>query len=157
MTDNQTSDNNPQADTTQTSDSSTNNGSQVLLNLESLIKTHITGIDNRKAELKKQREMLTSAFANDETYREAEAKAKEAAKEKGKIKANILLQPAVKQNADKIKELTCEIKEMSNALSDYLREYSRMSGTNEIEGDDGEICEIVYVAKLVKKSKRSRD
>ena len=37
-------------------------------------------------------------------------------------------------------------------LSDYLREYQRLSGSNEIEGEDGELREIVYTAKLVKKS-----
>ena len=38
----------------------------------------------------------------------------------------------------KMHELTAEIREMNDALSDYLREYGRLSGTNEIEGDDGD-------------------
>jgi hypothetical protein len=40
---------------------------------------------------------------------------------------------------------------MDTALSDYLREYERLSGTNQIETDDGHIHEIVYIAKLLKK------
>lgn len=128
----------------------------VLLNLESLIKSHISGIDTRKQELKKQREMLASALTNDETYRLHEEKAKEANKQKAATRAQIMKQPANSTLSEKVKHLAAEIKEMDGALSDYLREYERMSGTNEIEGDDGEVREIVYVAKLVKKSSRRR-
>ena len=42
--------------------------------------------------------------------------------------------------------------ELNEGLSDYLREYQRLSGSNEIEGEDGELRTIVYVAKLVRKS-----
>ena len=127
------------------------NGATVLLELEKTIKNHITLIDKNKAELKKQREMLESALQNDETYRTHSETAKEAAKVKAKTKSQILQQPANKQLADKVHELSSEIRELNTALSDYLREYMRMSGTNEIETDDGEVREIVYVAKLVKK------
>lgn len=128
----------------------------VLLNLESLIKSHISGIDSRKQELKKLREMLASAMANDETYRLHEEKAKEANKQKAATRAQIMKQPANASLSEKIKHLTSDIKEMDRALSDYLREYERMSGSNEIEGDDGEVREIVYVAKLVKKASKRR-
>lgn len=127
------------------------NGATVLLELEATIKNHITLIDKNRAELKKQREMLESALLNDETYRTHSETAKEAAKVKAKTKFQILQQPANKQLADKVHELSSEIRELNTALSDYLREYMRMSGTNEIETDDGEVREIVYVAKLVKK------
>ena len=128
----------------------------VLLNLESLIKSHISGIDTRRQELKKMREMLSSALTNDETYRLHEEKAKEANKLKAATRAQIMKQPANASLADKVKHLAAELKDMDGALSDYLREYERMSGSNEIEGDDGEVREIVYVAKLVKKAKRRR-
>lgn len=127
------------------------NGATVLLELEATIKNHITLIDKNRAELKKQREMLESALLNDETYRTHRESAKEAAKVKAKTKFQILQQPANKQLVDKVHELSSEIRELNTALSDYLREYMRMSGTNEIETDDGEVREIVYVAKLVKK------
>ncbi len=128
---------------------------QVLIDLEQLIRTHITDIDHRKAELKKQREMLESTLVNDETYRLHNEEAKKAAKQKGQTKLQILKQPGNNQLSEKVKDLASEIKELDGALSDYLREYQRMSGSNEIEGEDGEVREIVYVAKLVKKSKRS--
>jgi predicted RNase H-like nuclease (RuvC/YqgF family) len=130
------------------------NGAEVLLNLESLIKNHISGIDKRKSDLKKQKEMLSSALTNDETYRTHEEEAKKANKVKAATKSEILKRPENAHLNAKIKELTSEIKEMDAALSDYLREYERLSGSNEIEGDDGEVREIVYVAKLVKRGSR---
>jgi hypothetical protein len=131
------------------------NGATVLLELESTIKNHLSGIDTRKAELKKTREMIASVLTNDATFKDHEAKAKESAKLKNATKSQLLKLPANASLVTKMHELSAEIKEMSEALSDYLREYGRMSGSNEIEGDDGTVREIVYVAKLVRKSSRS--
>ena len=133
---------------------STENGAQVLLDLEATIKSHIAQIDKGKAELKKQREMLESALLNDETYRLHNDEAKKAAKTKAQTKYQIMQLPANKQLAQKVKDLSAEIKELDVALSDYLREYQRMSGSSEIETDDGEVREIVYVAKLIKKASK---
>ncbi len=135
-------------DATQIPDS----GATVLLELESMIKNHITDIDKRKEELKKQKDMLASALANDETYREHDQKAKEANKIKAGTKHQIMQQSANRQLADKVKELAAEVKELDGALSDYLREYQRLSGSNEIETNEGDVREIVYVAKLVRKN-----
>ncbi len=135
------------------SESDTQN-TTVLLDLENLIKSHVSGIDKRREELKKIKEMLNDIFVNDPTYQEHEKLAKEANKVKGATKAQLMKQPSAKELGDKIKTITSEIKETDGALSDYLREYQRMSGSNEIEGDDGQVREIVYIAKLVKKSSR---
>jgi hypothetical protein len=129
------------------------NGAQVLLDLEQLIKTHVANIDKGKAELKKQREMLSSALENDETYRQHNEEAKKAAKTKAQTKYQIMQLSQNKQLAEKVKSVTADIKEADGALSDYLREYQRMSGSTEIETDDGVVREIVYTAKLVKRSK----
>lgn len=133
---------------------SEDNGAQVLLDLEHMIKTHIQDVATRKAELKKSREMLQSALVNDETYRLHEEEAKKAAKQKAATKTQILRLPANANLNEKVQGLAGELKDLDGALSDYLREYQRMSGANEIETDDGEIHEIVYSAKLVKKGKR---
>lgn len=130
------------------------NAATVVLELEQTIKNHIADIDRRKAELKKQREMMESALMNDETFRLHTEEAKKAAAVKGKTKLQILQLPENRQLSEKVKELATEIKELNTALSDYLREYQRMSGSSEIETDDGEVREIIYIAKLVKKSSR---
>lgn len=142
--------------TDETIPAATDNSAQVLLDLESLIKTHIANIDKGKAELKKQREMLSSVLLNDETYRTHEEEAKKAAKTKAQTRFQIMQQPANKVLADKIHEIAADVKEQDGALSDYLREYQRMSGSSEIETDDGVVREIVYVAKLVKKSSKNK-
>lgn len=138
-----------------TSDASAgDNAAQVLLDLESMIKSNVAVIDKSKIELKKQKEMLNSALENDETYRLHSEEAKKAAKQKGATKIQIIQQPSNRALDEKVKTLAAEIKEATAALSDYLREYARISGTNEIETDDGQVREIVYTARLVKKTSR---
>lgn len=140
---------------TPTADSSTNSqDATMILELESMIKNSMATTDRNKNELKKLKEMLESALGNDDAYKEASEKAKEAAKVKGKAKLNVLANPATRNINEKIKDLTQEIKELNTALSEYLREYQRLSGASEIEGEDGDVREIIYIAKLIKKSRR---
>lgn len=127
---------------------------ELLGNLESSIKEHIVSIDTSKAELRKLKEMLSDMFSNDPTFQEHDSAVKEASKIRAKTKSELLKQPAAAALNRKVKDMSSELKDLQNALSDYLREYQRLSGSNEIEGDDGEIREIVYVAKLVKRSSR---
>ncbi len=126
--------------------------SEILLNMESLIKGHISTIDTLTTEAKKIKDMLDDIFNNDPTYQEHEKASKEAARVKQGTKAQILKQPQAADLDKKFKDLKSELKENQGSLSDYLQEYARMSGVNEIEGDDGEVREIVYHAKLIKKS-----
>jgi len=126
----------------------------MILELETMIKNSMATTDRNKDELKKLKEMLESALGNDDTYKEASEKAKEAAKVKGKAKLNVLANPATRSINEKIKDLTQEIKELNTGLSEYLREYQRLSGASEIEGEDGDVREIIYIAKLIKKSRR---
>ncbi len=132
----------------QTSDSSS---VDILGEIESMIKGHIRTIDSHKEEIKKHKEMLNSALAGDATYKLHEEEAKKASKQKAATKMQILKLPANDNLVKKVRELTSQLRETQNALSDYLREYQRLSGANEIEGEDGEVREIVYVAKLVKR------
>lgn len=126
--------------------------SEILLNMESLIKGHIATIDKLTEETRKHKSMLDDIFANDPTYQEHDKLAKEAAKVRQGTRQQILKQPQAADLDKKIKELKSELKENQGSLSDYLQEYARMAGVNEIEGDDGEVREIVYNAKLIKKS-----
>lgn len=132
--------------------SNNSNQASVLMNLERLIKSHIASIDKLTQDLAEYRQMLEDIFNNDSTYKDHLEKAKEAAKIKTATKQQILKQPQPANLANKVKSMGSELKELKNALSDYLKEFQRMSGLNEIEGEDGEIREIVYTAKLIKKS-----
>lgn len=126
----------------------------LLMNLESSIKEHIVSVDKSKQELKKMKEMLADTYRNDPTYQEHDKAVKEATMIRMKTKSELLKQPGVADLSAKVRELSGELKDFQAALSDYLREYMRLSGSNEIEGDDGEVREIVYVAKLVKRSSK---
>lgn len=126
--------------------------SGILISMESLIKGHISTIDKLSEESRKFKDMLDDIFTNDQTYQEHDKAAKDAAKIKQNTKRQILKQPQAADLDKKIKELKSELKENQASLSDYLQEYARMSGVNEIEGEDGEVREIVYTAKLIKKS-----
>lgn len=125
---------------------------QVLINMEAMIKSHLASIDKLQTEAKSLKGMLDDIFVNDPTFQDHDKKAKEAAKLKSQTKAEILKRPQPAELNNKVKSLKSEIKELQVALSDYLQEYARMSGVNEIEGEDGEVREIVYEARLVKKS-----
>lgn len=126
-------------------------GATVLLSLESMIKNSLTALDRMKDDLDKHRGLLDDIFNNDPTYKDHCEKAKEASKIKSATKQQILKQPQAADLSHKVTTLRSEIKEQQAALSDYVKEYQRMSGVNEIEGDDGEVREIVFTAKLVKK------
>lgn len=124
---------------------------KLVLNLENLIKNNNIQVTKLSGELAQARDMLKDAFENDATYKEHADIAKEANKVKSATKVQIMRQPQVAGLATKVKSLTSEVKELKEGMSDYLKEFNRLSGINEIEGEDGELLEIVYVAKLVKK------
>lgn len=126
------------------------------LSVESLIKTLISRIARLKEELKPVKEMLSDLFNNNEEYQIADKVAKEASKKKSTVKAKILSTPEGKMANDKVTEMKNELKEAQEALSTYLSEYQKLTGSSEIEGEDGELRKIVYVAKLVKKTNLER-
>lgn len=130
------------------------NDAVLLVKIEEMIKTHLSQIDELQEQITKHKDMLNDIFANDETYQEHEKAAKEAARVKSNTKKEIMKRPSVADLDNKLKSLKSEQKELKEGLSDYLREYQRLSGSNEIEGEDGETREIVFVAKLVKRSSK---
>ncbi len=127
-------------------------GGEILMNMEGLIKNYIASIDKLEDEAKKHKEMLDDIFENDTTFKQHSDEAKEAAQKKQKTKAEILKRPQAAELNEKIKSMKSQISEQQNSLSDYLQQYAQMAGVNEIEVEDGSIREIVYTAKLVRKS-----
>jgi hypothetical protein len=129
---------------------------QVIISLESMIKNHISSLSKLEEEFRKHKEMLDDIFASDETYQKHLEAAKEATKVKTATRMQILRRPQAADLDKKVKELKADIKENQASLSDYLGEYQRLSGVNEIESDDGEVHEIVFSAKLIRRSTPSR-
>ena len=128
------------------------NDAVLLLRIEEMIKSHTSQIDQLQEEITKYKDMMNDIFTNDETFQEHDKVAKEAARIRSNTKKEIMKKTDVADLNNKLQDLRAEQKGLKEGLSDYLREYQRLSGSNEIEGEDGEIREIVYVAKLVKRS-----
>lgn len=142
----------PASDDSQANDNiQTPNGGEVIINMEGMIKNYITAIDKLREEIKKKKEMLDDIFNNDPTFKQHADAVKEATKVKTQTKGEILKRPQAAELNNTLKTLKSELKENQVSLSDYLAEYQRMSGVNEIEGEDGETREIVFEAKLIKK------
>jgi hypothetical protein len=131
---------------------SSSDDATLLLRIEEMIKTHLSQIDNLQEDITKHKDMLEDIFGNDSLYQEHDKVAKEAAKIRAATKGQILKRPQVADLSNKLKSLKVEQTELQDGLADYLREYQRLSGLNEIEDDKGELMEIIYVPKLVRKS-----
>lgn len=123
----------------------------ILESLESLIRENLSKVSKLQTELKQQKEMLDSVLENDETYKQHFEGAKSAAKVKSATKSEILKRPEVGHVNSKVKELTSEIREAKESLNSYLPEYQRLSGSNEIDDENGEPMQIVYQARLVRR------
>jgi len=127
---------------------------QILLSLEEMIKANIASTDRLSEEKKKITESLADAFNNDANYKKASDAVKDATKARNVIRSQITGRTGIIDLANKAKSLNAEIREKKQSLSDYLLEYQRMAtDVNEIEGYDGEVREIVHVAKVIKKAK----
>lgn len=133
-------------------DENSSSGADELLTIESSIKEHMSQIEKLGEELKPVKEMLNDYLDNDPTFRERTELAKKATQLKTQTKQLLLKQPNAVQLVEKIKTMKEEQKGLQEALSYYLREYQRLTGANEFEGSDGELRQIVYTAKLVRKT-----
>lgn len=127
-----------------------------LFTIENLIKTHVTHIETVKTELGKQVESFNDVCANDKAFKELLDQGKELNKKKAEAKQNILKSPANASLNQKIKDMRQELKELKNALSNYLQQYQKIADTDQIESEDGEVRQIVYSAHLVKLSAKFR-
>jgi len=138
----------PELDTEDVSVSEAN----TLYNVESAIKLRNQRLTEIKEKQKQLNEMLSSYLDNNDEYREAAKLAKEAASKKGAIKQRLLSLPESQDLPTKLLEVKEEKAELTESLSYYLAEYQRLSGTNEFEDENGDLKQIVFVAKLVKRS-----
>ena len=127
-------------------------GSLTIVELTTLINRYESDMKKMRDNLKIQSGMLRDAVEGDAAYHELDVQAKELNKKKTAIKQNVMKTPAMEAVVAKILEFKSEIADAKEMLSGYLEEYQRVSGTNIIEGENGEIREIVPVYKLVKRS-----
>lgn len=121
-----------------------------LINIESLINASTARFDALDKEYHEQKSMLDSILDSDDEYQEVAQEAQKQAKLKTIAKQKVMVRPEAAHLVEKIKDAQIQIKELRTAMSDYLAQYVTLSGTNQIEGPDGVLRQIIYTAKLVK-------
>lgn len=126
------------------------NQAQNIINTESLINTASSRLNDLTYEVKEYKAMLDEILESDTEFQEIDKETKKQAKLKALARQKALNTPAAKTNIDKLKETQTQLREIKTALSDYLAQYVKISGSNQIEGPDGVVRRIIYTAKLVK-------
>lgn len=121
-----------------------------LLNIENLINSSTARFDVLQKEFQEQKSQLDSILDSDIEYQEVAQEAKKQAKLKTIAKQKVMARPEAAQVVEKMKDAQIQVKELKTAMSDYLAQYVTLSGTNQIEGPDGVLRQIIYTAKLVK-------
>ena len=146
----------PQVVEAEVVESTREEAAQSVMSLEVAIKERIEKIEDLKAEMQPVKEMLASYLENDKVYMEHDKAAKAAAKQKSATKKQLLSIPAGRSIVEKLDAMKVDLNDLQEGLSYYLREFQMKTGANEIEGLDGELRQIVYVAKLVRKTNLNR-
>lgn len=129
---------------------------ETTLAVESMTKSSIARINSKKATLKVKREMYKSVFDNSEEWREADKAYKEARIKRMQVKLKLHEQPETKRLDEEIHELSDEIKSEQLALSDWLYNYEKQTGSNMIETDEGVMYNVQRQYKVKKESKAAR-
>ena len=129
-------------------------GSMTIVELTTLINRYESDMKKMRDNLKIQSGMLREAVEGDAAYHELDVQSKDLNKKKSEIKQKVMKTPAMEAVVAKIDEFKSELNDAKEMLSGYLEEYQRVSGTNIIEGENGEIKEIVPMYKLVKRGNK---
>lgn len=122
-----------------------------IMQIENMINGQMVDIDKKRDEVKLLKSTFDDAFKNDAKYREFDDKVKEANRLKTTYKQAMMKDPAIAQANSSFLNGRDELKDMQMALSDYLKEYHRVTGLTQFETADGQMLEIVQSFKLVKK------
>jgi len=129
-------------------------GSMTIVELTTLINRYESDMKKMRDNLKIQSGMLRDAVEGDAAYHELDVQSKDLNKKKSEIKQKVMKTPAMEAVVAKIDEFKSELNDAKEMLSGYLEEYQRVSGTNIIEGENGEIKEIIPMYKLVKRGNK---
>jgi DNA repair exonuclease SbcCD ATPase subunit len=127
-------------------------GGMNIVELTALINRYEGDMKKMRDNLKIQAGMLRDAVEGDAAYHELDTQSKDLQKKKTEIKQKVMKTQAMEAVVAKIEEYKSEIKDAKDMLSGYLEEYQRVAGTNIIEGENGEIKEIVPQYRLVKRN-----
>lgn len=122
-----------------------------MIELSTIINRYAADIEKVKNNLKDKNAMFKDGFENDAEYHEQSLKIKELNKVRNGAKQRIMKQPSMEALTAQINDMKGELKDMQDMLSGYLEQYQKVSGTNIIETEEGEIREIVPQYRLIKR------
>jgi len=122
-----------------------------ILQVEDLINRQMADIEKMRDESKMMRSAFEDAFKNDAKFREFDEKTKEAGKLKKQYVEGMKKDPAIANAEQQYNVKKDELKDAQVGLSEYLKEYNRISGMTQFETKDGQMLEIVQTFKLVKR------
>lgn len=121
-----------------------------LINCESLINNGVVRYDTLKKETGDLKSQLDSILENDDEYQNLCEEVNKQSKLKKIAKQKVMQRQEAATLNEKIRDGNCQLKELKTAISDYLAQYVSLSGTNQIELNDGVMRQILTSAKLVK-------
>jgi len=121
-----------------------------LINCESLINNGVVRYDTLKKETGDLKSQLDSILENDDEYQKLCEEVNIKSKLKKIAKQKVMQRQEAATLNEKIRDGNCQLKELKTAISDYLAQYVSLSGTNQIELNDGVMRQILTSAKLVK-------
>lgn len=127
-------------------------GGMNIVELTALINRYESDMKKMRDNLKIQSGMLRDAVEGDAGFHELDVQSKDLQKKKNEIKQKTMKTQAMEAVVAKIEEYKSEMKDAKEMLSGYLEEYQRVAGTNIIEGENGEIKEIIPQYRLVKRN-----
>jgi chromosome segregation ATPase len=119
--------------------------------VQALIERLCSQLDEVKEKQKETRQSLTNVFANDQQLSEFENQAKNASKAFKQRKTELQQTPEAKQLSAKLKEMSEEVKDIEDSLTNHLISYFQMTGTKSFSTLTGEEREFKVLAKLLPK------
>lgn len=113
-----------------------------------IIQRQMAEIDRLKDEKKNHRESLNNLLENNAEYNEKNEAKKSAAREAKLAKDKVLVTPEATNIVVKMDDVTAEIKELQESLSNHLMVYHTKTGNRSFEDAEGNERTIVYNYKV---------
>ena len=125
-----------------------------MIDLEKTIKNFYAGIQMKREELKKLREMIKDTLETDKTFAVQQEKSNEAKREQQQTKDQLMALSTVIEAKVEMKNLGEELRELDQYLSKNLLDYWELTKKDSITMNDGETYQIKQSAKLVKQTSK---
>lgn len=116
------------------------------------IQNRIKMIEDLEKENRTLKDMLKDELDNDESYTEANKKAKEAISARKKIKEQIFSKPECERTISDVKANSEEISTLREIIATELTEYYEKNRTNKIVGPDGQERKFKISVRFVSNS-----